>query len=223
VLFHTDASVFFGLYPFDVKKIGVDLATLSSPKIYGPKGVAALYVRGGVELYPQVHGGGQEGGKRSGSHNVPAIVGFAAAAKATWQKRARRLAHDEKLSQYFIEKVQTKISGVVINGDLHHRLANNVHLSILGVEGEALVLGLNQYGIAASSGSACSSRKLQAEPALKALGLTPEEIHGSIRFFWHEWTKKEDVDYLVEKLEVVVKRLREISACKMEGEGGENE
>jgi cysteine desulfurase len=221
VLFHTDASLFFGLYPLKVEKLGVDLATLSSPKIYGPKGVAALYVRKGVELYPQLHGGGQEEGRRSGSHNVPAAVGFAVAAKAAWQGREERKRHDQQLSQYFIKQVQARIVGVVLNGDLRHRLASNVHLSVLGVEGEALVLGLNDYGIAASSGSACSSRKLQADPALRALDLIPEEVHGSIRFFWHEWTKKADIDYLLDKLELVVKRLRRVSAYKVEE--GKNE
>lgn len=215
-LFHTDASVYFGMYPLDVEEMKIDLATLSSPKIYGPKGVAALYRRESVALYPLLHGGGQEQNLRSGTHNVPAIVGFAAAAEVAVRERQKNLTHYQELSDYFIAKV-TQIPGVQVNGarKAGQRLANNVHLSVLGVEGESLVLALNEFGICASSGSACSSRKLQADPALKALELAPEAVHGSLRFFWHQWTTKEDIDYLFDKLQLVTEKLRKISAYKV--------
>jgi cysteine desulfurase len=216
VLFHTDASVYFGLYSLDVQAQNLDLVTLSSPKLYGPKGVAALYRRGGIALYPLLHGGGQEFGLRSGTHNLPAIVGFAAAAKTAVQKQPAQQQKYRKLSEHFVAQVRQRIPQVLINGDPQQRLVNNVHVSVLGAEGESLVLGLNQYGIAATSGSACSSRKLQPDMALKALGMSPEAIHGSLRFFWHEWTTKADIDYLVEKLTAVVTRLREISAYKID-------
>ncbi len=219
VWFHTDASVYFGLHVLDVDKMKIDLATLSSPKIYGPKGVAALYKRENVMLSPLFDGGGQEGGLRSGTHNVPAIVGFAAAAKEAKAQKEIDNQRYQKLSQYFIEEVE-KIPGVKVNGIRgEQRLANNIHLSVLGVEGESLVLALNECGICASSGSACSSRKLQADPALKALNLQPEAVHGSLRFFWHRWTNEDDLNYLLEKLKEVIEKLRAISAYKYKEEG----
>lgn len=221
VLFHTDASVYFGMYSLDVKAMKIDLATLSSPKIYGPKGVAALYRRESVALYPLLHGGGQEGNLRSGTDNIPGIVGFAAAAKVAIAKQKKNLTHYQKLTAYFIKEIE-KIPGVQINGARKNRLANNVHLSVLGIEGESLVLGLDHYGICASSGSACSSKKLQADPALKALHLQPEAVHGSLRFFWHQWTTQTDLDYLLEKLKIVIEKLRKISAYKLTIESKEN-
>lgn len=214
VYFHTDASVFFGVYPLDVQKAHLDLATISSAKIYGPKGVAALYCRRGVPLYPLFHGGHQEAGKRAGTHNLPAIVGFVTAAEKSLQNRQQRLAHDQQLSEYFINQVKKTIPYVLVNGDSKKRLVGNVHLSVLGAEGESLVLGLASYGIAATTGSACSSKSLQADPALKALGLTPELVHGSLRFFWHPWHTQKDLDYLLDKLKIVITKLRQISAYK---------
>lgn len=216
-IFHTDAAVYFGLNDLQVEQMGLDLATISSPKIYGPKGIAALYVRGGIQMEPLLHGGGQERGWRAGTHNVPAIVGFAAAAKEAVKNRQKNYQHYCQLSDAFEKTVKAQIPGVSFNGDKTQRLVNNVHLSVLGVEGESLVLALNEMGICASSGSACSSRKLQADPALKALGLPPEAVHGSLRFFWHEWTRLEDVEYLAQKLKEVIVRLRKISAYKIEG------
>ncbi|MDO5561740.1 MAG: cysteine desulfurase family protein [bacterium] len=214
VLFHTDASVYFGLEKLDVQKMHLDLATLSSPKIYGPKGIAALYKRENLKLMPLFHGGGQENGCRSGTHNVPAIVGFAAAATRAYKLAAANAQHYRKLSRHFINLIKD-IPAVQINGDQADRLPNNLHLSVLGVEGESLVLALNEFGICASSGSACSSRKLQADPALKALHLVPEAVHGSLRFFWHEWTTLADVEYLADKLHLIIERLRAVSACKI--------
>ncbi len=215
VIFHTDAAVYFGLHPLDVQRMNLDLVTLSSPKIYGPKGAAALYKRQNLKLQPLFHGGGQEFNFRSGTHNLPAIVGFATAAQAAHQKSQQLLKKYQNLSKYFTYSLSQKLDHLIFNGHPQQRLVNNIHLSILGVEGESLVLGLNQFGICASSGSACSSHKLQADPALKALGLSPEAVHGSLRFFWHEWTTKKDLDYLIEKLVIVVERLRKISAYKV--------
>lgn len=222
VLFHTDAAVYFGIYSLDVKAMKIDLATLSSPKIYGPKGVATLYRRDSVALYPLLHGGGQEGNLRSGTDNIPGIVGFAAAAKVAVTDQEKNLKHYQELTTYFIKEV-TKIPGVQINGARDNRLANNVHLSVLGIEGESLVLALDYYGICASSGSACSSKKLQADPALKALCLQPEAVHGSLRFFWHQWTTLADLDYLLKKLKIVIEKLRKISAYKLTIESKQND
>lgn len=215
VLFHTDASVFFGVYPLDTQATNLDLATLSSAKIYGPKGVAALYCRRHTPLEPLLHGGHQENGKRAGTHNLPAILGFTKAAELALANRQQRLKHDRELTEYFIKEVTAKIPHIIINGDPSNHLVSNVHLSILGAEGEALVLGLAKYNIAATTGSACSSKSLQADPALKALGLTPELVHGSLRFFWHSWHQKKDLAYLIDKLSLVVKRLRRISAYQL--------
>ncbi len=216
VYFHTDAAVYFGLNELQVQQMKIDLATLSSTKIYGPQGAAALYCRSGISLYPLLHGGGQEHGRRSGTHNLAAIVGFVAAAKRAMVNMEKNRAHYQALSDYFIEELKKSLPQVLINGDPQSRLVNNVHLSILGVEGESLVLALSHFGICASSGSACSSQKLEADPSLKALCLKPEAVHGSLRFFWHEWTTQADLDYLLEKLIIVVQRLRQISAYKVE-------
>lgn len=215
-IFHTDAAVFFGLHDLPVKTWQIDLATISSPKIYGPKGVAVLYKRHDLKIEPLLHGGGQELGLRSGTHNLPAIVGLIAAAQETIKNRQRYLEKYQKLSAYFEESLNKKLKGIIFNGEKKNRLANNVHLSILGVEGEALVLSLNEYGICASSGSACSSRSLQADETLQALNLSPEAVHGSLRFFWHPWTNKKMVEYLIEKIVLVVERLRSISAYKFD-------
>ena len=214
VSFHTDASVYFGLGQLNVQTMKIDLATLSSPKIYGPKGIAALYKRADLKLTPLFDGGGQESGWRSGTHNVPAIVGFASAAVRAQALAKENRQHYQKLTQHFLQLI-ADIPLVQINGDQKQRLPNNVHLSVIGVEGESLVLALNEFGICASSGSACSSRKLQADPALKALHLAPEAVHGSLRFFWHEWTTLADIDYLADKLRLVIQKLRAISACKI--------
>lgn len=214
VIFHTDAAVYFGLHQLDVQKMNLDLVTLSSPKIYGPKGIAALYKKSSVNLYPLLHGGDQEFSLRSGTHNLPAIIGFVAAAKEATKKSPALQKKYLSLSTYFKQELTQKLPQIIFNGHPSRRLANNIHLSILGVEGESLVLSLSQFGICTSSGSACSSHKLQADPALKALGLSPEAVHGSLRFFWHEWTTQKDLNYLIEKLILVTNRLRKISAYK---------
>jgi cysteine desulfurase len=211
ILFHTDAAQVFGKIPIDVSKFNIDLLTASSHKIYGPMGAALLYIKRGTLIEPILHGGGQERNLWSSTENLAAIVGFA---KATEIAMKRMKAENKRLSNLrdrLIEKVLKNISDVYLNGHPEKRLSNNVNLRFSYVEGESMMIELDEYGIAVSTGSACSSPKLEPSHVLLALGLRPEEIHGSIRISLGRWTTNEDIDYLLEVLPKVVKKLRKIS------------
>src|SRR3990170_7131876 len=212
VLFHTDAVQAAGKVPFSVNDLRVDLASVSAHKMYGPKGVGALYVRRRnprVLLAPLIDGGGHERGMRSGTLNVPGIVGFGKAAELCRQEMASESERLRKLRDSLSEKLHKGLDEIFINGSTEHRLPHNLNISFAYVEGESLLMGIND--VAVSSGSACTSASLEPSYVLKALGAGDDLAHSSIRFGLGRWTTEEEVDYVVEKLTTVVRRLREMS------------
>jgi cysteine desulfurase len=210
VYFHTDAVQSVGKIPVDVDELKVDLLAMSSHKIYGPKGVGALYLRGGVKIEPLAHGGGHERGLRSSTENIHGIVGFAKACELAGQNMESESARLRGLRDQIIDEL-LKIEECYLNGDRRQRLPNNVNVRFSYIEGESLLLHLDMLGIAVSTGSACSSTSLEPSHVLLALGLKPEEAHGSLRITLGKDNTQEDVDYLLEKLPSVVARLREMS------------
>ncbi|MCX8147210.1 MAG: cysteine desulfurase [Candidatus Woesearchaeota archaeon] len=208
VYFHTDACQSYTKAKIDVKNFNLDLVTLNSHKIHGPKGVGALYIKEGTRITPWNHGGGHEFGIRSGTENVPGIVGFAKAVSIASWFDIRRM---KKLRDYIIKKVleipETKLNGP--QGD--RRLCNNTNFCFKYVEGESIGAYLDAKGICTSTGSACSSKSLEPSHVLLAIGLKPEEAHGSLRITISKYTKKEEIDYMLEVLPGIVKKLRKIS------------
>lgn len=213
VYFHTDAVQSFGKIPIDVEKMGIDMLSASSHKIYGPKGVGALYVKKGIEIQPLIHGGGHEGGLRSGTENVAGIVGFGKAAELAESERAVEAGREIKLRDKLI-KGTLKIKNSYLNGHPTIRLPNNANFSFKFIEGEGLVLDLDSYGIAASTGSACSSKTLEPSHVLLCIGLKHEEAHGSLRLTLGRETKDKDINYVLKVLPKSVDRLRKISPYK---------
>ncbi len=214
VYFHTDAAQSFGKIPIDVDKMNIDLLTASSHKMYGPKGVACLFVREGIKIEPLLHGGGHEFGLRASTVNISGIVGFAKACeicKKEIKKENKRLS---RLRDKLISKILEKIDNSFLNGHPKKRLPNNVNFGFSFVEGESLIIQLDLLGIAASTGSACSSQKLEASHVLQAIGLKPYQIHGSLRFSLGRWTKEAEIDYVIKILPKIVRKLRKISPFK---------
>lgn len=216
VYFHTDAAQSFGKIPIDVVKMNIDLLTASSQKIYGPKGAACLYVREGIKIEPVMHGGGQESGMRSSTVNVPAIYGFAQAVLIAEKEMAKESARQIKLRDKLISGILKNIDHSHLNGHPQKRLPNNVNVRFDFVEGESMIIQLDINGIAASTGSACSSAKLQASHVLTAIGLKPQEAHGSLRLSIGRETKESDVNYVLKILPKIIQRLREISPFKIQ-------
>lgn len=208
--FHTDAAQTFGKIPIDVKAMNIDMMTANAHKIYGPKGVGALYISKDVEIEPLLHGGEHEFGLRAGTHNVPGVVGFA---KAVELREGEMKEEAERLTglRDRLIKEALEIDETYLNGHPTERLPNNVNLRFLYIEGESLVLQLDMEGIAASSASACSSRTEEASHVLLALGLDPVEARGSLRMSLGKYNTGDDVDYILEVLPRVVKQLRRIS------------
>lgn len=212
IIFHVDAVQSLGKIPVNVEEMNVDLLTVSSHKIYGPKGVGALYIRKGVRVVPLVHGGGQEKKRRSGTENTPGIIGFGRACELAGQRMADDTKQLEKLRDKLIQGILERIDYVKLNGPLgEKRLPNNVNVSIQFVEGESLLLSLDMLGIAASSGSACTSGSLDPSHVLLAMGLPHEIAHGSLRFTLGRQNTEEDIDYVLEQLPKIVERLRMMS------------
>ena len=211
VYFHTDAAQSFGKMPIDVQKMKVDLLTASSHKIYGPKGAALLYIKKGTKIEPLIHGGGHEFGLRSSTINVPAIIGFGKAIEICQKEMKKESKRQIKLRDKLINGVLEKIPDAHLNGHGKKRLPNNANFWFSYVEGESIVMDLNSYGIAASTGSACSSEKLEPSHVLLACGLRPEQAHGSLRLTIGRWTKEQDINYLLKILPKTIKRLRKIS------------
>src|SRR5438874_10334345 len=212
VLFHTDAVQAAGKIPFNVNEMNVDLASLSAHKMYGPKGVGALYVRRRnprVLLAPIIDGGGHERGMRSGTLNVTGIVGFGKAAELCKQEMASDSERLRRLRDRLNKKLHENLDEIYINGSMEHRLPHNLNISFAYVEGESLLMGIND--VAVSSGSACTSASLEPSYVLKALGAGDDLAHSSIRFGLGRWTTKEEVDYVADKLTSVVTRLRDMS------------
>ena len=211
ITLHSDVVAAEGLVPIDVRKISIDLLTLSSNDIYGPKGLGALYIRRNANIAPIMPGGGQERGLRSGTENMPAIVGMAAAADIMASEMPAEVL---KLMQYrdrLIEGVLSRIPKSHLNGHPRERLPNNVHFRFEAIEGESLLLSLKDKGIAVSTGSACSSKTLEPSHTLISCGLLHEEAHGSLEFTFGRWSKPTDVDLVLEVLPGIVERLRSLS------------
>ncbi len=211
VYFHTDACQSYTKTEINVKKQNLDLITLNAHKIHGPKGVGALYIREGVKIGVFMHGGGHEKGMRSGTENIPGIVGFARAVRNSDWKYANQM---EKLRDYAIEEI-FKIPGTKLNGaEGKNRLCNNINVCFGNIEGEAIGGYLEAYGICTSTGSACSSHSMQVSHVLRAIGRTDLESNSSIRITLSKYTTKEEVDYLLKVLPKVVEKLRKISPFK---------
>src|SRR5918911_1514888 len=212
ILFHTDAVQAAGKIPFSVADLKVDLASLSAHKIYGPKGVGALYVRRRnprVLLAAQIDGGGHERGMRSGTLNVPGIVGFGKAAELCRQEMAAESERLRTLRDRLNDKLHKNLDEIYINGSMEHRLPHNLNISFAYVEGESLLMGIN--AVAVSSGSACTSASLEPSYVLKALGVGEELAHSSIRFGLGRFNTEEEVDYTIGRVNEAVNRLRELS------------
>ena len=212
VLFHTDAVQAIGKIPFDVEGMNVDIASLSAHKMYGPKGVGAIYVRRRnprVLLSPMIDGGGHERGMRSGTLNVPGIVGFGKAAELAREELPGESARILALRERLRARLENSLDEVFINGDMEHRIPGNLNMSFAYVEGESLLMGIDD--IAVSSGSACTSASLEPSYVLKALGVGEDLAHTSIRFGIGRFNTEEEVDYVADKVTATVRRLRELS------------
>ena len=214
VLLHTDAAQSFGKIPINVNSMNIDLLTASSHKMYGPKGVALLFVRKGVKIEPILHGGGQERGLRSSTVNIPGIVGFAKACQIAKRSMKAEATKQIKLRDKLIKGVLGKIEDSHLNGHPSKRLPNNANFWFDFIEGESIIFQLDLKGIAASTGSACSSIKLEPSHVLTALGLEPAQAHSSLRLSLGRWTKKSEIDYVLKVLPEIIKNLREISPFK---------
>ena len=211
VYFHTDAVQAVGHVPIDVKDMNIDLLSLSAHKFYGPKGVGALYVRKGVRIHPYLHGGAQERNRRAGTENLPGIVGLGKAIELAYENLEESNSKLAAMRDRLIAGIMEKIDHVRLNGHPVKRLPGNANLSFEFIEGEALLLSLDMKGIAASSGSACTSGSLDPSHVLLAIGLTHEIAHGSLRLTLGDDNTDEDVDYVLEVLPVLWERLRNMS------------
>jgi len=214
IIFHTDAVQAAGKIPIDVKELGIDLLSISSHKINGPKGVGALYIRRGISIDPVILGGGQESGLRSGTENVANIVGFGKACELSRINLAENISRMKKLRDHLSNKIIQEIPEVTLNGHPETRLPNNIHLTFLGVNGEDLLIKLDENGIAASTGSACSVQIQKASHVLQAMGFSYEQITGSLRLTIGISNNLEEMDKTVEVLKNVVKELRSVSPFK---------
>lgn len=211
ICFHTDAVQTVGHLPVDVDELKVDLVSISAHKFCGPKGVGALYIRKGTRIVPFMHGGEQEHGRRASTQNVPGIVGFGKACQLAQQEMGQEKDRLETLRDKLINGILHRIDHVHLNGHPTQRLPNNVNITLEFVEGESILLNLDLVGIAASTGSACSSSVLEASHVLLALGLPHESAHSSLRLSLGQETTEKDVDYVLEKLPQIVNKLRAIS------------
>jgi cysteine desulfurase len=211
VLFHTDAVASTGWVPVDVKALGVDALSLSGHQFYGPKGSAALFLRKGVRIKPQIEGGVQEEGRRAGTENVPAIVGLGKAAELAAAELPHRVSYLSGMRDRLQKGLAGSIDHMVINGHPGRRLPNNLNLSFWYVEGESMLLFLNMNGISVSSGSACTSRSLKSSHVLTCIGTDAAVANGTLLMTLGMGNTEEDIDYVIEKLPPIVKRLREMS------------
>ena len=211
IYFHTDAVQTVGKIPVDVEKLNVDMLSLSSHKLYGPKGVGALYIKKGVRIEPLLHGGGHERGIRPGTENVPGVVGLGKACTIANQNLERDAQKLTTLRNRLIDGVIESNEESYLNGDRVKRLPNNANFRFTGIEGESLILHLDSKGIAASTGSACSSTKLEPSHVLTALGLKEVEAHGSLRISLGRENTEEDIDFAITAIKEVVEQLRKMS------------
>ena len=211
IYFHTDAVQTMGHISADVNELGVDLLSMSAHKLYGPKGVGALYIRKGTKLIPFMHGGEQERRRRASTENIPGIVGLGRAAELAQEEMSQEAERLTCLRDKLIEGLLERIDHIYLNGHRIMRLPNNVNVSVDYVEGESMVLNLDLEGICVSTGSACSSSSLEPSHVLLALGLSHERTHGSLRFTLGKWTTEEDIGQVLEVLPQIVAKLRAMS------------
>ena len=211
VLFHTDAVQAFGHIPIDVEEMNIDMLSASGHKINGPKGIGVMYIRKGVKIRSFIHGGAQERQRRAGTHNVPGIVGIGKAAELAVANMEKNTEYEVKLRDHLIERVLAEIPYTRLNGDRTDRLPNNANFCFRFIEGESMLILLDQAGICGSSGSACTSGSLDPSHVLLAIGLPHEIAHGSLRLTLSEKTTMEDIDYTVDKLKAIIERLRSMS------------
>jgi len=212
--FHTDAVQAVGKVPINVKELGVDALSISSHKINGPKGIGALFIKKGLIVAPQILGGGQENGMRSGTENVASIVGFGKACEIAKERLNENISHFQTLHSSILSKIVKEIPHVKLNGHPGKRIFNNIHLTFLGVQGEDLIIKLDEHGIAASTGSACSVHTQKASHVLKAMGFNHEQITGSLRMSFGYLNTLDEVDQTIDVLKKVVTELRSVSPYK---------
>jgi len=211
---HTDAVQAVGKVPINVKELGVGALSVSSHKINGPKGIGALFIKKGLRVSPQILGGGQENGMRSGTENVASIVGFGKACEITKERLNKNISHFQTLHSSMLSRVVKEISHVKLNGHPEKRIFNNIHLTFMGVNGEDLIIKLDEHGIAASTGSACSMHTQKASHVLKAMGFNHEQITGSLRMSFGYLNTLDEVDQTIDVLKKVVTELRSVSPYK---------
>lgn len=216
ILFHTDAVQALANVPIDVKDLGIDLMSMSAHKIYGPKGVGAMFMRKRLRLPSFIHGGAQEMGRRAGTENLAGIVGFGKAAEMARENLENHIKHCSELRNYLVERVTSEIPDTFVNGSMEHRHPGNANITFKYIEGESILLLLDYKGISVSTGSACSSKSLKPSHVLEALGVPVEMIHGTVRFTVGDFTTKEDIDYVVDSLKEVVEKLRQLSPVNEE-------
>lgn len=214
--FHTDGVQALGNVPIDVKALGIDFLSMSAHKIYGPKGIGALYIRKGMRPTNFIHGGAQEMGRRAGTENLPGIVGFGKAAEIAKKDFDKHVKHSSEMRDYLLERIKEEIPDVEINGTMKHRHPGNLNVTFDFIEGESLLILLDMKGISVSTGSACSSKSLKPSHVLDAMGVPWEKIHGTVRMTVGDFTTKEDVDYVMDELKNIVIKLREISPINEE-------
>ncbi len=220
VAFHTDGVQALGNLKLDMDELNIDMMSMSAHKLHGPKGIGALYIRSGLKIHNLIHGGAQERKKRAGTENVPGIVGFGKAAELADESLDQRIAEKTRLRDKMIDKILETVPYTQLNGHRTRRLPNNTNISFRFIEGESLLLSLDMVGIAASSGSACTSGSLDPSHVLLSLGLTHEVAHGSLRLTIGAYTTEEEVDYVLEQLPPIVERLRQMSPLYEEIQGG---
>ncbi len=211
ILFHTDAVQAYGHEQIDVEELNIDLLSASGHKMNGPKGTGILYIRNTVKIGSFIHGGAQERGRRAGTYNTPGIIGFAKATEIAKRELAKRREQERRLRDYLIDRVLAEIPYTRLNGHRDKRLSNNANFSFRFIEGESLLIMLDQKDIAASSGSACTSGSLDPSHVLLAIGLPHEIAHGSLRLTLSDETTKEELDYVIDELKKIVERLRSMS------------
>ncbi len=214
VPFHTDAVQAIGKTPIDVKELCIDLLSISSHKLYGPKGIGALYIKNGIKIDPVILGGGQEHGLRSGTENVANIVGFGKACEIAKNNFSENISHVKNLQDFLVEKILNEIPLTTLNGHPDIRLPNNAHFTFLGVNGEDLLIKLDEYGVAASTGSACSVNTQKASHVLQAMNFSHEQITGSLRLTTGIFNNQQEIEQTIDIIKKVVGELRSVSPFK---------
>ena len=215
VLFHTDAVQAAGKIPIDVSKIPINFLSISAHKLHGPKGVGALYIQKDTKFEPVITGGHQEKGRRAGTENVASIVGFGKACELAMEKTDHELNEIKNLRDRLESEIANTIPNTIFNSQNANRLSNTSSISFQGIEGEAILLMMNEDNICASTGSACSSGSLEPSHVLLAMGISKQDAHGTIRFSLSRYTTDKDINYLIEKMPPIIKRLREMSPIQI--------